>query len=99
MFGISVDVLDLDGRLSSSFHAIGTMNYKSKLLRYLTTLIYLPFYVLGYFEQRQAIKLVLKDDFFDNPFLPAHRLVIRINERIQIYSAKLLFRAKFTGLR
>ena len=43
------------------------MVYKSKLLRYLLTLFYFPSYLIGRFEQKQTLKLILKDNFVDNP--------------------------------
>jgi hypothetical protein len=45
----------------------GTMVYKSKLLRYLLTMFYFPSYLLGRFDQKQTLNLILKDNFVDNP--------------------------------
>jgi len=45
------------------------MVYKSKFLRYLLTVFYFPSYLLGRFEQKQTLNLILKDNFVDNPVI------------------------------
>ena len=50
------------------------MVYKSKLLRYLLTLFYFPSYLLGRYEQKQTVAIILKDNFVDNPVSPSSRV-------------------------
>lgn len=35
-------------------------------MRYLTTLFYFPYYLLGRFEQKQTVSLTLKENYVDN---------------------------------
>lgn len=99
MFGIQVDIQDLDGRNSFTFKTIATLNYKSLLLRYITTVVYFPYYMLGRYEQKQTLNIVLKDNFVDNPYMPAHKFTVKIDEKIQFYSITLLVQAKLSGLK
>jgi hypothetical protein len=66
MFGVTVDVVDSDGRKIVTYKTMGTLVYKSRLLRYLTTVFYFPSYLLGRFEQKQTIALTLRENFIDN---------------------------------
>ena len=66
MFGISLDVIDAEGRKSVTYKTMGTLNYKSTLLQYLTTLVYFPFYLLGQLDQKQTLRLIIKDNYIDN---------------------------------
>lgn len=66
MFGITVDIVDIEGRKIVTYKTMGTLVYKSVLLRCLTTLFYFPSYLLGRFEQKQTLALTLKENFIDN---------------------------------
>lgn len=99
MFGISVDVIDADNRKSITLKTMGTLIYKSALLRYLTTLFYFPYYIFGRFEQKQTITLSIKDNFIDNAYMPANKLFLRIHDKLQYYSVNLVVEAKFSGLK
>lgn len=103
LFGITIEAFDTEGRKSLSQKSMvknmGTMHYKSKLLRWLLTLFYFPSYLLGRFEQKQTLNIVLKENFVDNPYLPARKFVISIHQRIQFYSVKFIVEANFSGLK
>lgn len=66
MFGVTLDVIDIDGRKTASIKTMGTLVYKSFLLRSITTLFYFPWYLFGRFEQRQYVNLLIKENFVDN---------------------------------
>jgi hypothetical protein len=99
LFGITIEAFDSEGRKSLSQKTMGTMQYKSKLLRWLLTLFYFPSYLLGRFEQKQSLNIVLTENFVDNPYLPARKFVINIHQRIQFYSVKFIVEANFSGLK
>ena len=48
------------------FELKGAITYRSKLLRYLMTIVYLPFYIIGVKDQQQSLGLVLKDSYVEN---------------------------------
>lgn len=66
MFGITVDIVDLEGRKIVTYKTMGTLIYKSTLLRFLSTLVNFPWYLIGRFEQKQTISLMIKENFIDN---------------------------------
>lgn len=66
MFGVTLDVVDIDGRKTNSIKTMGTLVYKSFLLRSITTLFYFPWYLFGRFEQRQIVNLLIKESYVDN---------------------------------
>lgn len=66
MFGVTVDIVDIESRKIVTYRTMGTLMYKSALLRFLTTLVYFPWYLMGRFEQKQTIALSLKENFIDN---------------------------------
>lgn len=66
MFGVTVDIVDIESRKIVTYKTMGTLVYKSVLLRFLTTLVYFPWYLMGRFEQKQMISLTLKENFIDN---------------------------------
>lgn len=121
MFGITVDIVDVEGRLIVTYKTMGTLVYKSALLRMLTTLVYFPWYLIGRFEQKQTISLMIKENFIDNAvnnfffeyisngiylllrnifkYMPANKIVIRVSDKLQYYTAVLSIEAKFSGLK
>lgn len=66
MFGVTVEIVDIENRKIVTYKTMGTLVYKSVLLRYLTTLVNFPWYLMGRFEQKQTIALTLKENFIDN---------------------------------
>lgn len=66
MFGVTVDIVDVEGRKIVTYKTMGTLIYKSSLLRFLSTLVNFPWYLLGRFEQKQTVALMLKENFIDN---------------------------------
>ncbi|CAF0795164.1 unnamed protein product [Brachionus calyciflorus] len=99
MFGVTLDAVDIDGRRTATFKTMGTLVYKSFLLRCMTTLFYFPYYLFGRFEQRQTLYMPIKENFVDNAYMPAYKIIIKIHGKVQYYSALLNIEAKFTGLK
>ncbi|XP_037318563.2 seipin-like [Pungitius pungitius] len=86
--------------LSASSSRFGMLRYRSDLLRYLGTLVFLPAFLTGVTEQKQVLQVELFSDFTDDPYSPSTTAVLEIlSSKVQIYSSQLLIHAHFTGMR
>ncbi|KAM8908558.1 seipin-like isoform 2-T2 [Spinachia spinachia] len=100
MFMIKTTCYSQAGRKVASSARSGMLRYRSDLLRYLGTLLFLPAFLTGVAEQKQALQVELFSDFTDDPYFPSMTAVIEIlSSKVQIYSSQLVIHAHFTGVR
>ncbi|XP_040028551.1 seipin isoform X2 [Gasterosteus aculeatus] len=100
MFMIRTTCFSRGGRRVASSARSGVLRYRSDLLRYLGTLLFLPAFLTGVAEQKQVLQVELFSDFTDDPYFPSMTAVIEIlSSKVQIYSSQLLIHAHFTGMR
>ncbi|KAM9356686.1 uncharacterized protein ABDE67_004267 [Symphorus nematophorus] len=86
--------------LAASSSRFSMLRYRSDLLRYLGTLLFLPAYLSGAAEQKQVLEVELFSDYTDDPYSPSVTAVIEIlSNKVQIYSSQLYVHAHFTGIR
>ncbi|XP_028271925.1 seipin-like isoform X2 [Parambassis ranga] len=86
--------------LSASSSRFSMLRYRSDLLRTLGTLLFLPAFLSGAVEQKQALEVELFSEYTDDPYAPSVTAVIEIlSNKVQIYSSQLYIHAHFTGLR
>lgn len=86
--------------LSATSSRFSMLRYRSDLLRYLGTLLFLPAFLTGVAEQKQVLEVELFSDYTDDPYAPSVTALIEIlSNKVQIYSSELNIHAHFTGLR
>ncbi|XP_037635940.1 seipin-like [Sebastes umbrosus] len=86
--------------LSASSSRFSMLRYRSDLLKYLGTLLFLPAFLTGVAEQKQLLEVELFSDYTDDPYVPSTTAVIELmSSNVQIYSSQLVIHAHFTGLR
>lgn len=93
---------DADNRLAFSRRP-AILSYRSVLVEYVCRLIELPWYLIGWRKEAEKLTVSLWESVeFSRGWrnLPSTlRLDIQSTHRMQIYSAKAMFRARFRGLR
>lgn len=93
---------DADNRLAFSRRP-AILSYRSMPVEYICKLMELPWYLIGWRDEAETITVGLWESVeFPRGWrsLPSTmRLDIQSTHRIQVYSAKAMFRAKFRGLR
>ncbi|KAI3351669.1 hypothetical protein L3Q82_020503 [Scortum barcoo] len=100
MFMIKTACFSRDGEQVASSARSSILRYRSDLLKYLQTLLFLPAYLSGAAEQKQVLDVELFSDFTDDPYAPSVTAMIEImSNRVQIYSSQLQIHAHFTGIR
>ncbi|XP_041800342.1 seipin-like isoform X2 [Chelmon rostratus] len=100
MFMIKIACFSQDGGQVASSARSTMLRYRSDLLRYLGTLLFLPAFLSGVTEQKQVLEVELFSDYMDDPYVPSATAVIEIlSNRVQIYSSHLYIHAHFTGIR
>ncbi|XP_042349289.1 seipin-like isoform X2 [Plectropomus leopardus] len=100
MFMIKTTCFSRDGGQVASSSRSTMLRYRSDLLRYLGTLLFLPAFLTGVTEQKQVLEVELFSDYMDDPYTPSVTAVIEIlSTKVQIYSSELHIHAYFTGVR
>ncbi|KAL4237601.1 Berardinelli-Seip congenital lipodystrophy 2 (seipin) [Mactra antiquata] len=102
MFMIELSMYNKHGNtVQRSARAVSTsLHYKSELLRIIETLVFSPFFLFGYMNQKQMIHVELFPDFKDNAFDRSAGLVVEIQSmKAEIYTANLRVFAQFSGIR
>ncbi|XP_049898126.1 seipin-like isoform X2 [Epinephelus moara] len=100
MFMIKTTCFSRDGGKVASSARSSMLRYRSDLLRYLGTLLFLPAFLTGVAEQKQVLEVELFSDYTDDPYAPSVTAFIEIlSNKVQIYSSELNIHAHFTGLR
>ncbi|XP_032384175.1 seipin isoform X2 [Etheostoma spectabile] len=100
MFMIKTTCFSQDGQQVASSARSSMLRYRSDLLMYLRTLVFLPAFLTGVAEQEQVLQVELFSDYTDDPYAPSVTAVIEImSNKVQIYSSQLYIHAHFTGIR
>ncbi|KAJ3662423.1 hypothetical protein Zmor_006773 [Zophobas morio] len=100
MFMVCADFLSGSGKVLANSCRSTMLHYRSYLLDILYKLIFSPFFVFGNSEEKQNIHVELFSDFEEIESEPVTDIFIEIQTtHIEIYSAKFLINAHFTGLR
>ncbi|XP_031718660.1 seipin-like isoform X1 [Anarrhichthys ocellatus] len=87
-------------QLSASSSRFSMLRYRSDLLRYVGTVLFLPAFLTGVAEQKQVLEVELFSDYRDDPYVPSMTAVIEIlSSKVQIYSSQLYIHAHFSGMR
>ncbi|XP_034739373.1 seipin-like isoform X2 [Etheostoma cragini] len=100
MFMIKTTCFSQDGQQVASSARSSMLRYRSDLLMYLRTLVFLPAFLTGVAEQEQVLEVELFSEYTDDPYAPSVTAVIEIlSNKVQIYSSQLYIHAHFTGIR
>lgn len=100
MFTICAAMHDHSGTQTTKSCRLSMLHYKSDLLKLLSTVVFAPFLLMGYREEKQMVAIELFSHFEDNQGYPATSVEITIlSSSIQFYSAQLHITANFSGLR
>ncbi|KAJ2480466.1 hypothetical protein IWW56_002410 [Coemansia sp. RSA 2131] len=73
--------------------------YESQLVRTMRTLVRSVPLALGLIDERTRLCVRLVDDVYDKHFSPVTSAWIALSKPVQVYSAKIIIRAQFSGLR
>ncbi|XP_055547587.1 seipin [Wyeomyia smithii] len=100
MFTICAAMQDHSGTQTIKSCRLSMLHYKSDLLKLLSTVVFAPFLIMGYREEKQMVAIELFTNFEDNQAHPATSVDITIlSSSVQFYSAQLHITANFSGLR
>ncbi|XP_067007433.1 seipin [Anabrus simplex] len=100
MFMACIQLRDKGGTLVSHSCRSGMLHYRSKLLHFLSTMVFSPMLVFGSSEEKQTLTMELFSDFEEDQNHPVTDIYVEIQTRhIELYSATLNINAHFTGLR
>lgn len=76
------------------------LHYRSPLLQKVKTIVYMPLYVLGIYEQKQELDVEMYSNYVDDATNPVTDVYVEIQSKvIEFYSVTLHITAHFTGLR
>ncbi|XP_044253786.1 seipin [Tribolium madens] len=100
MFMVCADFVGSDGKTLINSCRSTMLHYRGFLLDTLYKIVFSPFFVFGSAEEKQNIHVELFSDFEEVESEPVTDIFIEIQTRhIEIYSARFLINAHFTGLR
>jgi seipin len=103
MFMARITLFDASQRIIVSSARPTILKYKSSLLRVLSLVAYLPFFLTGFREEVQHLHIPLLESYIDlsRPKLGSAVLArVELEARhVQVYSSTLLIHTKLTGLR
>ncbi|XP_053694818.1 seipin [Sabethes cyaneus] len=100
MFTICATMHDHSGTQTTKSCRLSMLHYKSDLLKLLSTVVFAPFLIMGYREEKQMVAIELFSHFEDDQVHPATSVDITIlSSTVQFYSAQLHITANFSGLR
>jgi seipin len=100
MFMVCADFHGSGGKVLANSCRSAMLHYRGYLLDTLYKLVFSPFFVFGSSEEKQNIHVELFSDFEEIESEPVTDIFIEIQTtHIEIYSAKFLINARFTGLR
>ncbi|PIK60125.1 putative seipin isoform X1 [Apostichopus japonicus] len=100
VFMVELSLYSKHGEVTSRASRPMMLKYRSSLLRIFETLLYSPLFLFGYRDETQHLIVPLMEDYVDHPNKPVYGAYVEVRARqIEIYSAKFLIRAQFSGLR
>lgn len=100
MFMVCVDFRGKRGQLLANSCRSTMLHYRGFMLDTIYKLIFSPFFVFGAAEEKQNVHVELFSDYEEREQEPVTDIYVEIQSRlIEIYSAKVLVNAQFSGLR
>lgn len=100
VFMVELSLYSENGEVTATTSKPVMLKYRSSLLRIFDTLVFAPFFLLGYRDESQYLSVPLMTNFVDHPNKPVVGAYIEVQARqVEIYSANFLIRAQFSGLR
>lgn len=100
MFMVCADFRGKDGKLITHSCRATMLHYRSNLLQTIYTVAFSPLLLFGTVEEKQQLTVELFSDFQETESQPVTDVYIEIQSRfIQLYSAKFLIHAHFSGIR
>ncbi|XP_018566875.1 seipin isoform X2 [Anoplophora glabripennis] len=100
MFMVCVDFRGKRGQLLANSCRSTMLHYRGFMLDTIYKLIFSPFFVFGTAEEKQNVHVELFSDYEEKEHEPVTDIYVEIQSRfIEIYSAKVLVNAQFSGLR
>lgn len=100
MFMVKLSMYARDGQVLKSSFRSALLHYKSPLLRFLYTLVFSPFLLVGSAEEKQIVSVSLFESYEEDPEKAAYGAFVELHSRtVEVYSAFLRIHADFTGLR
>lgn len=99
MFMLCIDMKDKDNALKGHSCRSTMLRYRSPWLRKLKTIFLIPFYVMGWDEEKQVLDVEMFGNYIDARS-PVTDIYVEIQSKIvEFYSVTLQISAHFTGLR
>ncbi|XP_022918089.1 seipin [Onthophagus taurus] len=100
MFMVCVDFRGKQRKLISRSCRSTMLHYRSSTLEFLYTVALSPFLMMGSLEEKQDVAVELYEDYEEIENNAVTDIYVEIQSRkVEIYSAKFLINAKFTGIR
>lgn len=100
MFMTEIRMYNRKGETVQTSSRSGNLHYRSELLLVLETLVFSPFLVFGYMQQKQALSVELFPHYLDDTYNQAFGAVLEVQSlKVEIYSAILRIFAQFYGVR
>ncbi|CAO1397873.1 unnamed protein product [Diamesa tonsa] len=100
MFMVCLSMKDQSSILKSHGCRSTMLHYRSPLLQKVKTIVYMPLYVLGIYEQKQELDVEMYSNYVDDATNPVTDVYVEIQSKvIEFYSVTLHITAHFTGLR
>lgn len=100
MFMVCLSMKDQSSILKSHGCRSTMLHYRSPLLQKVKTIVYMPLYVLGIYEQKQELDVEMYSNYIDDATNPVTDVYVEIQSKvIEFYSVTLHITAHFTGLR
>ncbi|KAI4470024.1 bernardinelli-seip congenital lipodystrophy 2 bscl2 protein [Holotrichia oblita] len=100
MFMVCVDFRGKSNKLITRSCRSAMLHYRSFVLDLIYTVAYSPLLLIGTVEEKQTINIELFEDYYEIENEAVTDVYVEIQStRIEIYSAKFLLNAHFSGLR
>ena len=100
MFMVCLSMKDQSSILKSHACRSTMLHYRSPMLQKVKTIVYMPLYVLGIYEQKQELDVEMYSNYVDDATNPVTDVYVEIQSKvIEFYSVTLHITAHFTGLR
>ena len=96
MFMINVNLISPSGKILHTSSRPAILKQKSRVTRWLLSLAYWPFVLLGYKNEMQTVDVQLIDSYNEGPITKASLELVARN--IQVYSASMHVYANLSGL-
>lgn len=99
MFMMCIDMKDKDNALKAHSCRSTMLRYRSPWLQKLKTILLIPFYIMGWDEEKQVLSVEMFTNYIDTRS-PVTDVYVEIQSKIvEFYTVTLQISAHFTGLR